>query len=89
MKLLSRSEVLSVPEGVRVAHISRRRLGELLKRSRAKVAPLALTAASVRIKLPSCLRLEPVLRERAISLLLIRVCPRLPIICPVIRASEF
>jgi hypothetical protein len=50
MKLLSRSEVLTVPEGVRVVRTSRRRLGKLLKRSGAKVAPLAVAAASVRIK---------------------------------------
>jgi len=36
MKVLSRSEVLTVPEGVRT---SRSRLGEFPKRSRAKVAP--------------------------------------------------
>jgi hypothetical protein len=59
MKLLSRSEVLTVPEGVSTVSTSRCRLRELLKRSGAKVAPLAVAAASVRIQLLSRLRLEP------------------------------
>ena len=66
MKVLYRPEVLTVPEGVRVVRTSRSRLGEFSKQSGAKVAPMAVVAASVRIKLLSRLWLEPVL-EGSIS----------------------
>jgi hypothetical protein len=38
---------------------------------------------------PSDQQRSKLVPQRAISLLLIRVCPRLPVIRPVIRVSEF